>query len=116
MTKSIDYKANHMPNHGGKMNLLSYQYVRNLINQPGNTACSPTHQLVSAGRTNLGIYETDVTYYHRIGMSYSRVPLATKPMRRSTPAHDSQTSHAVAFAGVDAAPQAGATAVTKEIA
>lgn len=79
-------------------------------------AHSRAHQLVSAGRTNLGIYETVVTHYHCIGMSYSRVTLATKPMRRSTPAHDSQTSHAVASAGVDAAPQAGATAVTKEIA
>jgi hypothetical protein len=41
-------------------------------------AHSRAHQLVSAGRTNLGIYETIVTYYPRIGMSYSCMPLATK--------------------------------------
>lgn len=77
---------------------------------------SDTHQPVSVGRTNLGIYETVVTYYHHIGMRCSCMPLAKKTMSRSTSAHDSQTSHAVASAGVDAEAQAGATAVTMEIA
>ncbi|WP_237881920.1 hypothetical protein [Pseudomonas sp. PGPR40] len=78
---------------------------------------SGTHQPVSVGRTNLGIYETVVTYYHHIWNALFMYAIGKKKtMSRPTSAHDSQTSHAVASAGVDAEAQAGATAVTMEIA
>jgi hypothetical protein len=62
-------------------------------------AHSRAHQLVSTGRTNLGIYETVVTLYPCIALFMYAIS-NKKTMGRSRSAHDSQTSHAVASAGV----------------